>query len=109
MGGALSPRSPKALITALSNLRRRAIAEEHAGESNRATPLAFGLLTGLLPCAPLQGAQIAAAASGSSAAGAAGMMAFALGTMPLLLVFGTTAVASRRLGSTGSTWAWLSS
>jgi sulfite exporter TauE/SafE len=87
----LSPRPPEALITALSNLRRRAVAEEDSGESNVATPLAFGLLTGLLPCAPLQGAQIAAAASGSAVAGAAGMMAFALGTMPLLLVFGTTA------------------
>jgi len=87
----LSPRPPKALIAALSSLRRRAVAEESAGESNWETPLAFGLLTGLLPCAPLQGAQVAAAASGSAAAGAAGMMAFALGTMPLLLVFGTTA------------------
>ncbi len=87
----LSPRPPKALVRALSNLRRRAVAEENAGESTWATPLAFGLLTGLLPCAPLQGAQVAAAASGSAAAGAAGMLAFALGTMPLLLVFGTTA------------------
>jgi len=87
----LSPRPPKALITALSNLRRRAVAEEHAGDSTWATPVAFGLLTGLLPCAPLQGAQIAAAASGSAMAGAVGMFAFALGTMPLLLVFGTTA------------------
>jgi cytochrome c biogenesis protein CcdA len=87
----LSPRPPKALIAALSNLRRRAVTEQKAGESNWETPLAFGLLTGLLPCAPLQGAQIAAAASGSAAAGAAGMMAFALGTTPLLLVFGTTA------------------
>jgi len=87
----LSPRPPRALVTALSNLRRRAVAEESAGESTWATPMAFGLLTGLLPCAPLQGAQIAAAASGSATAGAAGMFAFALGTMPLLLVFGTTA------------------
>jgi sulfite exporter TauE/SafE len=87
----LAPRPPKALITALSNLRHRAVAEEREGESNWATPVSFGLLTGLLPCAPLQGAQLAAAASGSAMAGAAGMMAFALGTMPLLLVFGTTA------------------
>ncbi len=87
----LSPRPPKALVSALSNLRRRAVTEERAGESSWETPLAFGLLTGLLPCAPLQGAQVAAAASGSALAGAAGMMAFALGTMPLLLAFGTTA------------------
>lgn len=87
----LSLRPPRALVTALSRLRRRAAAEDSAGESNWETPLAFGLITGLLPCAPLQGAQIAAAASGSAAAGAAGMMAFAIGTMPLLLIFGTTA------------------
>jgi uncharacterized protein len=87
----LTPRPPKALISALTNLRRRAIAEEDAGESSLATPLAFGLLTGLLPCAPLQGAQVAAAASGSALAGAAGMLAFSLGTTPLLLAFGTTA------------------
>lgn len=87
----LSPRPPKALINALTNLRRRAVAEENSGESSLATPLAFGLLTGLLPCAPLQGAQVAAAASGSALAGAVGMLAFSLGTLPLLLVFGTTA------------------
>jgi sulfite exporter TauE/SafE len=87
----MTPRPPKALISVLTNLRRRAVAEEDAGESSIATPLAFGLLTGLLPCAPLQGAQVAAAASGSALAGAAGMLAFSLGTMPLLLLFGTTA------------------
>jgi len=87
----LSPRPPRALVAALTNLRRRAVAEEDSGDSNLGTPLAFGLLTGLLPCAPLQGAQIIAASSGNAAAGAVGMAAFALGTMPLLLVFGTTA------------------
>lgn len=87
----LSPRPPAALLAALTTLRRRAVAEEGSGESSWATPMLFGLVTGLLPCAPLQGAQIAAAASGSTAGGAAGMLAFALGTMPLLLVFGMTA------------------
>jgi len=87
----LSPRPPRVLVTALSNLRRRAVVEERRGESDWATPLALGLLTGLLPCAPLQGAQIAAAASGDAATGAAAMLAFAVGTMPLLLAFGTTA------------------
>jgi sulfite exporter TauE/SafE len=87
----LSPRPPKALVSALSKLRRRAVADESRGESDWATPAAFGLLTGLMPCAPLQGAQVAAAASGSAVNGAAGMLAFGLGTMPLLLVFGATA------------------
>jgi hypothetical protein len=39
----------------------------------------------------MQGAQIVAAASGSAVAGALGMAAFGLGTMPLLLAFGATA------------------
>jgi uncharacterized protein len=87
----LSPRPPKALVSALSKLRKRAAADESRGETDWATPLAFGLLTGVMPCAPLQGAQIAAAASGSALAGAAGMLAFGVGTMPLLLAFGATA------------------
>ncbi len=51
--------------------------------------MAFGLLTGLMPCAPLQGAEIAAAATGSAVLGATAMLAFGLGTMPLMLAFGT--------------------
>ena len=85
----LTPRPPKFLITALSNLRRKAKDDASQGESTLATPVAFGLLTGLMPCAPLQGAQIAAAATGSAVLGATAMLAFGLGTMPLMLAFGT--------------------
>ena len=85
----LTPRPPKFLITSLSNLRRKAKSDADQGESTLATPVAFGLLTGLMPCAPLQGAQIAAAATGSALLGGTAMLAFGLGTMPLMLAFGT--------------------
>jgi len=87
----LTPRPPKFLITALSNLRRKAKDDASEGESTLATPISFGLLTGLMPCAPLQGAQIAAAATGSALTGGVAMLAFGLGTVPLMLLFGTTA------------------
>jgi sulfite exporter TauE/SafE len=85
----LTPRPPKFLITSLSNLRRKAKSDADQGESTLATPVAFGLLTGLMPCAPLQGAEIAAAATGSVLLGGTAMLAFGLGTMPLMLAFGT--------------------
>ena len=51
----LTPRPPKFLITALSNLRRKAKTDADEGASTLATPMAFGLLTGLMPCAPSAG------------------------------------------------------
>jgi uncharacterized protein len=46
------------------------------------------LLTGLMPCAPLQAAQLAAAGTGSVLGGGVAMLAFGLGTAPLMLGFG---------------------
>jgi len=86
-----SPRPPKILMTAIMKLRRKANADEAAGESTLATPLMFGALTGLMPCGPLQGAQLAAAATGSAAGGAVAMLGFGLGTMPLMLGYGAVA------------------
>lgn len=51
-------------------------------------PFAIGLLNGLLPCGPLQTIQVFALGSGSAAAGAAAMLLFGLGTMPLMLPLG---------------------
>lgn len=84
-------RPPKFLMTAIMKLRRKANADEAAGESTLATPLMFGALTGLMPCGPLQGAQLAAAATGSAAGGAVAMLGFGLGTMPLMLGYGAVA------------------
>ena len=79
---------PKFLLDALMSTRRKAKSEAEEGKSNLATPVTFGALTGLMPCAPLQAAQLTAAASGSAVAGSLGMLAFGLGTMPLMLGFG---------------------
>lgn len=86
-----SIRPPKFMMTAIMKLRRKANADEAAGESTLATPLMFGALTGLMPCGPLQGAQLAAAATGSAAGGAVAMLGFGLGTMPLMLGYGAVA------------------
>ena len=85
----LTPRPPRALVTALSKLRRKATSDAEAGESTLMTPIAFGLLTGLMPCAPLQAAELTAASAGGILSGGLVMLAFGLGTMPLLFAFGT--------------------
>lgn len=85
----LTPRPPKFLVRALSTVRRKAVVDADADRASLATPVTFGLLTGLMPCAPLMAAQLNAAASGSALAGALGMFAFGLGTAPLMLGFGT--------------------
>jgi len=85
----LTPRPPKFLMKALSRTRRKANADAETGESTLATPISFGLLTGLMPCAPLMAAQLAAAGTGSVLGGGLAMLAFGLGTAPLMLVFGT--------------------
>lgn len=89
----LSFRPPKALMNALGSLRKKANADEAAGHVSLATPLTFGLLTGLMPCGPLQSAQIAAAGTGSALSGGLAMLGFGLGTAPLMLGFGAVSGA----------------
>jgi sulfite exporter TauE/SafE len=84
----IQPRPPKFLVDALSRNRKKASADAAEGHASLATPISFGLLTGLMPCAPLIAAQASAMASGSPLNGAAAMIAFGLGTAPLMLVFG---------------------
>lgn len=85
----LTPRPPRALVNALAALRRRARSRAASDQSELATPVLFGLLTGVLPCGPLMAAQVSAAASAHPLTGALGMAAFGLGTAPLMLAFGT--------------------
>ena len=54
---------------------------------------AIGLANGLMPCGPLQSMQLYAIASGSFLTGALSMFCFCLGTIPLVLLFGTAAGA----------------
>jgi Cu+-exporting ATPase len=88
---------PHALTRALDRTQRRAEDRVRAGGRARlTTPIVFGLLTGLMPCAALQAAQLSAATAGSALGGAIGMLGFGLGTAPLMLGLGT---ASGYLGA----------
>jgi sulfite exporter TauE/SafE len=87
----LTPRPPRILINALMKLRKKSDADAASGEASLTTPMTFGLMTGLMPCGPLQAAQIAAAGAGSTFAGGMGMLGFGLGTMPLMLGYGAVA------------------
>ena len=51
-------------------------------------PLYVGLLSGLMPCGPLQIVQLYALGSGSILQGATTLFIFTLGTMPVLFLFG---------------------
>lgn len=91
MLGRLTPKPPRFLMTMLSKARKKANSDAAEGESTLATPVSFGLMTGMMPCGPLIAAQVAAAGSGSAAAGAVGMLGFGLGTAPLMLGYGAIA------------------
>lgn len=58
--------------------------------------LVVGLLNGLMPCGPLQSMQIVALASGNPFAGALAMFLFSMGTVPLMLGFGSLVSALGR-------------
>ncbi len=55
-------------------------------------PFGVGVLNGLMPCGPLQSMQIIALGSGNPVSGAAAMLMFSLGTVPLMLGFGSILV-----------------
>lgn len=57
------------------------------GKKNH-TPLLVGMLTGLMPCGPLQIVQLYALGTKSIAVGALSMLVFSLGTLPALFIFG---------------------
>ena len=52
-------------------------------------PFLVGLCNGFMPCGPLQSMQIVALASGNVLTGAFSMFCFSLGTVPLMLGFGS--------------------
>jgi len=83
------PRAPKVLVRAVARTRKRAMAEAEEGGVHLVTPLIFGLLTGFMPCGPLQAAQLYAAGTGSPVRGLVAMLGFGLGTAPLMIAFGT--------------------
>lgn len=54
-----------------------------------ARPLIVGLLTGVMPCGSMYAMWLFAMSAGSAGRGALIMLAFALGTVPLMLLFGS--------------------
>lgn len=78
----LQIRFPKKLANKISKKRRR---------ENR--PFFVGLLNGLMPCGSMQSMQIIALGSGNPVSGAAAMLMFSLGTVPLMLGFGSVVSA----------------
>ena len=74
----LQIRFPQRLADKINKKRRR---------ENR--PFFIGLLNGLMPCGPMQSMQIIALGSGNPVSGAAAMLMFSLGTVPLMLGFGS--------------------
>lgn len=62
-----------------------------AGSASLLAALPAGLLMGLIPCGLVYGVLISAATSGSLVKGGAMMLAFGLGTLPALLLYGQLA------------------
>ncbi len=60
---------------------------------NSLGPLAVGLLSGIMPCGPLQIVQLYSLSTGSAVLGAASSFVFVIGTVPALFVFGTVSTA----------------
>ncbi|SMC25148.1 Sulfite exporter TauE/SafE [Clostridium acidisoli DSM 12555] len=60
---------------------------------NSYSPIVIGLLSGLMPCGPLQMIQLYALSTKSFIYGAIGAFIFSIGTVPLLIILGTVAGA----------------
>ena len=67
----------------------KGISKKYNASHRRRTPFIIGLFNGLMPCGPLQSMQIVALASANPFTGALSMFFFALGTIPLMLGFGS--------------------
>lgn len=71
------------------------------GKKQQRGPFIVGLLNGLMPCGPLQTMQLYALGTGSALTGALSMLAFSLGTVPLMFGFGAiSSLMSRNLTKT---------
>jgi sulfite exporter TauE/SafE/copper chaperone CopZ len=60
-------------------------------QTSNSTPFLVGLLNGFMPCGPLQTMQLFALSTGSMTQGALSMFIFSVGTVPLMLIFGSIA------------------
>lgn len=74
----LNPRMPKFLAKKIGKKR-----------SSATSPFIVGILNGIMPCGPLQSMWIVAFATSNPFSGALSMLFFSLGTVPLMLGFGS--------------------
>ncbi|MDF2923971.1 MAG: hypothetical protein K0R57_2885 [Paenibacillaceae bacterium] len=84
------------------NLRMPAFAAKKIlGGAGKLNPFGVGLLSGLMPCGPLQIIQLYALGTGSVLYGALSALVFSLGTVPALFLFGVvnTVFSKRAAGS----------
>ena len=80
--------------------RASSFADKIARRRGKATPFVVGALTFILPCGFTQTAQALALASGSASRGALMLLAFSLGTLPVLIgvtLFGSSAKPRHRV------------
>lgn len=77
------------LFPRLRKLRLRFPAFHKRSMRKSRTPFVIGLCNGFMPCGPLQSMQIVALVSGNAATGAFSMFCFSMGTVPLMLGFGS--------------------
>ena len=94
-GGGRAPAPPSRASAVVLRLARR-IGRRHA-----AGGVLLGAALGLLPCGFLYGALFAAAGAGSTALGAAAMLCFGLGTVPVLVLTALAGHAVRFRWRTG--------
>lgn len=79
------------LLGLFPRLRRLRLHLPWRAPGRRGGAFVVGLLNGLMPCGPLQSMQLAALASASPVRGGLAMLAFSLGTVPLMLGVGSLA------------------
>ena len=92
--GCLKNHSSKLHKIQTSFLHKKRIPFVHKKISGgRKTPFIIGICNGFMPCGPLQSMQIVALASGDMFTGAFSMFCFSLGTVPLMLGFGSVVSA----------------
>lgn len=70
------------------NIRMPYFVAKKIRKENNYSPVIVGLLSGLMPCGPLQIVQLYALSTRSVILGAASMFFFSIGTVPVLFIFG---------------------
>lgn len=75
----------------IQSVLKKARKESETSENSYKNEVLLGLLSGFMPCTPLQAAQIYAAGTGSPLEGGLAMLVFGAGTIPFMFSFGILA------------------